>query len=280
MNIDRRRFVTLAASALAASSALASKRRALPSPTVATSAPAGAPLRAVAFDGLVVFDTRRAAAVAEAQFPGRGAELVSAWRARQFDYQWLRALGGRYADFVAITRDSLDFAARSLGLALSDDASDALMGVYLELDVWPDAPAALRALKASGLKLAFLSNMTSKMLIDGLERAGLDDVFDVVASADDIRTYKPAPHAYALGAAALELPVESILFAASAGWDAAGAKWFGYPTFWVNRGAAPDEALDARPDGAGRGLAELASFVRERAMPLESAVSSRESPSA
>jgi 2-haloacid dehalogenase len=30
---------------------------------------------------------------------------------------------------------------------------------------------------------------------------------------------------------AFTLKREEILFAAFAGWDAAGAKWFGYPTF-------------------------------------------------
>jgi len=44
------------------------------------------PLRAVAFDGLAIFDARRVLAVADSAFPGRGAELVNAWRTRQFDY--------------------------------------------------------------------------------------------------------------------------------------------------------------------------------------------------
>jgi 2-haloacid dehalogenase len=56
---------------------------------------------------------------------------------------------------------------------------------------------------------------------------------------------------------------DAILFVASAGWDVAGAKWFGYPTYWVNRSAAPVEALDAAPDGVGRDLTDLVAFVRE-----------------
>ena len=43
-------------------------------------------------------------------------------------------------------------------------------------------------------------------------------------------------------------PREGIPFVAFAGWDVAGAGWFGYPTFWVNR-------LGVAPDGAGRDLA-------------------------
>jgi len=55
----------------------------------------------------------------------------------------------------------------------------------------------------------------------------------------------------------LNLHREEILFVAFAGWDVAGAKWFGYPTFWNNRGAAPAEHLDGAPDGTGATLRDL-----------------------
>ncbi len=48
---------------------------------------------------------------------------------------------------------------------------------------------------------------------------------------------------------------------AFAGWDAAGAKWFGYPTFWVNRAGASREELDIVPDGTGRDLQSLLEFL-------------------
>ncbi len=43
--------------------------------------------------------------------------------------------------------------------------------------------------------------------------------------------------------------------------DAAGAKWFGYPTFWVNRPGQPAEELGVRPDGSGSSMTDLANFV-------------------
>ena len=42
-----------------------------------------------------------------------------------------------------------------------------------------------------------------------------------------------------------------IVFAAFGGWDAAGAKSFGYGTFWCNRLKLPTEQLDLLPDAAG-----------------------------
>jgi 2-haloacid dehalogenase len=61
---------------------------------------------------------------------------------------------------------------------------------------------------------------------------------------------------------ALRLPLEEILFVPFAGWDAAGAKWFGYRTFWVNRLHLPQEELGVTPDATGGNLADLLTFVR------------------
>ena len=66
-----------------------------------------------------------------------------------------------------------------------------------------------------------------------------------------MRTFKPDPRAYQLGIDTLRLPRDQIVFAAFAGWDAAGAKRFGYPTFWVNRMQALPEELGVRPDASG-----------------------------
>ena len=41
----------------------------------------------------------------------------------------------------------------------------------------------------------------------------------------------------------------------------AGAKWFGYPTFWVNRLALPEEELGVTPDATGHDLEDLVTFV-------------------
>jgi 2-haloacid dehalogenase len=61
---------------------------------------------------------------------------------------------------------------------------------------------------------------------------------------------------------AFQLRREEILFAAFAGWDVAGAKWFGYPTFWVNRLNLPAEELGVTPDATGRDLTDLVGFVQ------------------
>lgn len=246
----RRRQLLLAGLAAAAG---------LPTTTVTAAAQ---PYRGIAFDGFPIFDPRPIAAKAERLFPGKGAALMAAWRVRQFEYQWLRALADDYADFTRATSDGLVFAARSLDLDLSPQARDELVGAYSALDVWPDVPAALKALRAAGLKLAIVSNITRAVLEDGLRRAGLDGALDHVLSTDAIRSFKPSPRAYQLGVDALRLRREQILFVPFAGWDAAGAKAFGHPTFWVNRLQAPREEWGAAPDGTGRDMADLLHFLK------------------
>lgn len=221
-------------------------------------------IKAVVFDAFPVLDPRPVFALAEQLFPGNGKSLGEAWRTRLFEYQWLRALSGRYADFLQAADGALVFAAKAQKLDLTAEKRTRLVQSWLALKAWPDAPAALHALKEDGLRLAFLSNATPQMLEAAIRNSSLQGLFEQAISTDRIRSYKPDPRAYQLGVEALGLPAREILFAAFAGWDASGAKWFGYPTFWVNRAGAPAEELGAPPDGDGPGMDDLVRFVRSR----------------
>jgi FMN phosphatase YigB (HAD superfamily) len=109
------------------------------------------------------------------------------------------------------------------------------MEAHLDLKAFPDAPSALKSLKDVGIKLAFLSNLTPHMLKSVTKSSGLEGIFEHSLSTDAVKIYKPDPRAYQMGIDAFMLRREEILFAAFGGWDAAGAKMFGYTTFWVNR---------------------------------------------
>ncbi len=219
-------------------------------------------IRGVCFDLFTLFDPRSVVAVAREVAGDRAAELCEAWRGRQFQYAFLRAAGERYVDFRRCTEDALDYAAKAQGLSLVAGDRDRLVGAYSELEPWPDAKVTLEALRAEGLALAPLANYAPAMLERLLANAGLTDHFDAVISTDAARTFKPSPRAYALGPERLGLPPASVAFAAFGGWDAAGAKWFGLPTFWVNRLGVQAEHLDPPPDGTGATVSELPAFIR------------------
>jgi 2-haloacid dehalogenase len=247
MYVNRRTFVAFAAGS-----------------AVAAAAPANAAqpqIKAIAFDGFPIIDPRPVFAKAEEIFPGKGADLNNAWRTRQFEYTWLRTLGGHYVDFWQVTEQSLIFAAKASGVDLAAGKRDQLMQTWLALKAWPDVAPALNKLKAAGIRMAFLSNLTDAMLDAAVKNSGLEGFFEPHLSTDKVGAFKPDPRAYQMGPDAFRLRKEQIAFAAFAGWDAAGAKWFGYPTFWVNRLNTPVEELGAVPDGVGSGLTDLVKFV-------------------
>jgi 2-haloacid dehalogenase len=254
MALNRRRFLHLAVTGLTLAAA-----GSIPPAQAATRLR----IKAVAFDAFPILDPRPVFALAERLFPGKGTELSNAWRTRQFEYQWLRALSGDYADFWQTTEDSLVFAAELLKLDLTRDKRKQLMQAYLGLKAWPDVPPALEALRNAGLRLAFLSNATPAILAAGIENSGLKGAFEHVLSTDRIKTFKPDPRAYQMAVEAFGLEKQEILFVAFAGWDAAGAKAFGYPTFWVNRLNLPTERLGVAPDGVGQDLNGLVSFLEK-----------------
>lgn len=251
MQMTRRKFVTLAAGGIAATAWGGG----------AEPASSQSQFKAIAFDAFAIFDPRPVFQLAEAIFPNRGAELSNVWRTRQFEYQWLRTISGHYSDFWHATDDALVFAARQLKLDLTGEDRARLMQSLAELSAWPDTFPALRVLRKKGPQLALLSNMTGNMLKTGIVKNDLAGFFDQVFSTDQLKTYKPAPGAYQMAATAFGLRKEEILYVAFAGWDVAGAKWFGYPTYWLNRLNAAVEELGALPDATGSDLNDLVYFL-------------------
>lgn len=224
----------------------------------------GAPpprFKAVAFDYFVIFNANSIVPAVEKAFPGRGAEFTRAWRAKQFEYGFLRSITGRHADFFEVTEDALVYTAAALKLELTPETRRSLLDAYLTLEPWPDAVDALRRLRASGVRIITIANFSPRMLKANAEHAGIADLFDELLSTQANGTYKPDPRAYALGMEHLKLRKGEIVFAAFGGWDAYGAKSFGYTTYWVNRFHLPMEELGLEPDGTSDNLEGLLKFV-------------------
>ena len=233
-------------------------------PAVASAARPGSggrrKVRGICFDLFTLFDPRSVVSVATSIVGEQGPSLCEAWRSRQFEYCWLRVAAHRYVDFRAVTDEALRFAARAKQLTLSDEERGTLIDAYSQLTPWPDAKGSLAAWKEQGLRLAPLANYSPSMLEKLIANAGFSDYFTTLISTDAAKTFKPDPVAYALGESRLSLKREEIAFAAFGGWDAAGASWFGFPTFWVNRLGVPQEQL-VDPDATGPTLSEFSEFV-------------------
>ena len=217
--------------------------------------------KAVAFDYFVLFNPDSVVSEVEQIAPGKGRQLTDVWRTRQFEYAWLRSITNRYADFFAISKDALIYAAGVVKVPLTPQQTQRLLEAYLHLTPWPDTEDGLRRLRESGIHVIALANLSPTMLHANAEHAGVTGLFDALVSTDMNHTYKPDPRAYQLGVDRLHYAKQEILFAAFGGWDAAGAKLFGYPTVWVNRFNQPLEELGVRPDRVVTNLNDLLEFV-------------------
>jgi 2-haloacid dehalogenase len=191
-------------------------------------------IKAVVFDAYgTLYDIQSVAAVTEQAFPGHGEIITQIWRIKQLEYTWLRSLMRRYEDFSVVTRESLAYTLRGLGLTCDERVFAGIMDKYLHLDLYPDALAALSAIKDR--KLAILSNGSPAMLNALVKNSGLDRVLDATISVDSNGIFKPSPDAYALIESTLHISPDDVLFISSNPWDACGAKAFGLNVAWIER---------------------------------------------
>jgi 2-haloacid dehalogenase len=212
-------------------------------------------IKAIAFDLYgTLYDVHSVAARCDQQFPERGREISTLWRQKQLEYTWLRSLMNRYVTFEQATEDALRFTCRHLGLALDDEACKALSDAYLRLQPFPEVPGTLGELRRRGLKLAVLSNGSPHSIGAVVGNSGLRAEFDHLLSVDPVRVYKPDDRAYLLAEQAFHVSRASILFVSSNAWDATGARYFGFPTCWINRSGGVFEEMGQAPDWQVRSL--------------------------
>jgi 2-haloacid dehalogenase len=191
-------------------------------------------IKAVVFDAYgTLYDIQSVASVTEQAFPGYGEIITQVWRIKQLEYTWLRSLMRHYEDFSVVTRESLAYTLRCLGLKYDEQAFARIMDKYLHLDLYPDALDALTAMK--DLKLAILSNGSPDMLGALVKNSGLDRMLDATISIDSKKIFKPSPDAYTLIESTLGIPPREVLFISSNPWDACGAKAFGLNVAWIER---------------------------------------------
>ena len=222
----------------------------------------GGEVPALVFDAYgTLFDVHSVAQRAEELFPGQGRAISAAWRTKQLEYTWLRTLMGRYEDFNRVTRAALDWTLESLGLEAREEQLRALQDEYRRLKPFPEVPGVLEAL-ARKRALAILSNGHPEMLDAVVDHNGLRGHFrGGVLSVHPARRFKPDPAVYRIAEEALGVTRTVAGFVSSNGWDAAGARSFGFRAYWVNRGGAAVERLGVRPDAVVKDLAELAGLL-------------------
>ena len=182
--------------------------------------------------------------------------LARTWRQKQLEITWLRAAASRHADFRTVTADALDWTLTHAGMS-DPDLRDRLLGLYARLPLFPEARAAVEAIRAKGLPTAILTNATPTMIGGLLEASGTAPLFDAVLTVEEAGVYKPHPSVYALATTRFGREPGDILFVSANGWDSAGAAGFGFRVAWINRENNPVDPLWATPEWVLPSLAPL-----------------------
>jgi 2-haloacid dehalogenase len=223
--------------------------------------------RTIAVDALVfdaygtLFDVNAIGARAEELLPGHGAVLSRLWRTKQLEYTWLQSLMGPSIrqDFEVVTAHALDYALAELGLPLAAGERRSLRDAYVTLTPFPDAPRTLAALAPRPRWI--LSNGTPAMLEPLVRHHHLDAHVDGILSVEAAGIYKPSPRVYQLAVDRIGVVAARIGFVSANGWDAIGAKAFGFVSFWINRAGAPVDRHGPAPDRIIASLAELPALL-------------------
>lgn len=217
-------------------------------------------IKAFVFDAYgTLYDVQSVASVTDAAFPGHGEYITQLWRLKQLEYSWLRALMGRYEDFLHVSRASLDYTLNTLGLSADAALFERIIDAYNNLAPYPEAKQALQAL--SGYRLAILSNGSPDMLDALVRNTGLDALLEAVISVDAKKVFKPHPAAYELVQERLDVQPEEVMFVSSNGFDIAGARGFGFKVARIER--VSPAALKAELTG-GAPIGPSAMFKAQR----------------
>jgi len=220
-------------------------------------------IKAVVFDAYgTLFDVYSIQVLADALYPGQGADISVKWRDKQIEYTRLitqsdphNTSGSQYfRSFWELTRLSLEYTLDRLKLDRASGQIEKLLQQYAHLTPFNENLAVLQKIKSMGLTTAILSNGSMDMLTSAVKSAGMQDVLDHIISVDPIRLFKTSPESYGLVQQTIVVNKDEVLFVSSNSWDALGATWFGFTTHWVNRQGLPFEALSPLPHFSGSDL--------------------------
>ncbi len=206
-----------------------------------------------------LFDVHAAMARFRAQVGPDADRMSEIWRLKQLEYSWTLTLSGHYADFWTLTERALDHALARVP-SVDKALKPKLLEAYFQLDAFPDARTALRALKAAGHKTAILSNGSPNMLKGAVEGARLGSDLDAVLSVDVLKMFKPRPQVYALVTDHFKCAPGDVTFVSSNRWDVMASVSVGFRGIWVNRSKMPDEYLDFPPKQTLSDLSGLAAL--------------------
>ena len=198
--------------------------------------------------------------LAKKGWEGSPDSFVTWWRRTHFENSMIDALLDRgHTPYRQIGHRAVSYVMDRCKIAYTQDEVRWLVSEIERLQPFPDVVAALEQLRASGYKLAILSNGDRDML----EAAGphIGFAFDHVISVEEAGYFKPHWKTYAKAEELMGLARSSILFVANHAFDCIGARAFGMRTAFIDRRKRPFGETPYQPDLIVADFAELAAAL-------------------
>jgi 2-haloacid dehalogenase len=160
---------------------------------------------------------------------------------------------GPYKPYRDVLRETLAQMMRDYGLAYRDEDGEALLAAVRAFGPFPEAPAALRRLRAR-CNLAIISNSDDDLIASNVGNIGVP--IDRVITAEQAGAYKPSPVIFAYALRALECePADLLHVAQGFAYDIVPCHELGWPCVWINRNGLPSDPAyrpyDELPDLSG-----------------------------
>jgi 2-haloacid dehalogenase len=217
-------------------------------------------IKAIVFDAYgTLFDVNSAAEKCKGKIGDKWEGFANFWRTTQLEYTWLRSLMKRHKDFWQITEESLD---KSMKVFKIDSSlKNELLNLYKVLSPYPEVKEVLKKLKKKECKLAILSNGTSALLNELVERNNLENIFDDLFSVEEVGIYKPDSKVYDMPTKKYQIKADRLAFLSANTWDVSGGGNYGYNAIWVNRNNNLFDNLDYKPKNEINNLTQLLDIV-------------------
>jgi 2-haloacid dehalogenase len=183
------------------------------------------------------------------------ASVRKLWFNQMLQSAFVATITDAYATFGEAAGAALGMTEERLGVEVSEDDRQEILGGLRELPPHPEVPESLDRLHDVGFRLATLTNSTQEVAEAQIQNAGLTDKFEQILSADTARRLKPAPAPYRMAARSLGVPDRGMRLIAAHAWDVAGALRAGCAAAFVAR--QPFDPLVEVPDVVGTDLAEV-----------------------
>ena len=187
------------------------------------------------------------------------ASVRKLWFNQMLQSAFVATITDAYVTFGEAAGAALGMTEERLGVEVSEDDRQEILGGLRDLPPHPEVPESLDRLHDAGFRLATLTNSTQEVAEAQMQNAGLTDKFEQILSADTARRLKPAPAPYRMAARSLGVSDQGMRLIAAHAWDVAGALRAGCAAAFVAR--QPFDLLVEEPDVAGTDLAEVADKI-------------------